>query len=250
MLSFFRKKNIKVIPTTKGSHGDHWYVLRNEKNTEELTDQIMGCLETGVIHKINDEIKIVDVYDKMIRTVIEKDDIITGFPCLKGSNYEDVEIYEIKEWVHANSLEAIIRAKHISGCAIDFFATDYAKNKEIYKNQKKLKINFTSLVYMLIDDVSVSKYLDDFKSDSDVKIELSEEFCCFFPEDPSDDINFIARIKSIKEYSSGTIQGFILSVNITDKFNIEMFVSKDKIKKDLKINTTIGGLAWVQGTLE
>lgn len=240
MSSSFQQEKVKVISTHKGSHGDHWFGLYREKDTQLIMDTVIKTVHNG--NKFFNE-QVVVITDNAIRVLVKNSSIMSGFPFCKGTRHESFEIHSIEEWEHSENLEARIMVKHSSGCAISFFATDYSFNKDIYKNQKQISVNMIGLAYIIQDFDS-----DGFNAGTEMK--FSDDFCGYMPGEVQDDINFIGCIQNIQEYSLGDIEGFILRMKITAFCDIDMFVAKSNVQTNIEINKRVCGYAWIQGTLE
>jgi len=229
----------KITHTDKGSHGPHWYTIFDEKIDKKAC--VIKAFEIGEKLYINDSLSIMT--NGWMRGVITNNFVVTGFPYIKSFKYEKCELASIIEWSHSKNLEAIIKVSHESGCGLAFFATDYAFNKNNYKDQKNLSINIVGLVYEMYEfDV---KELNEPASE----IKFSEDYCGYFPCS-EDEIDFIGRIQDILEYFLDDIAGYLITVKITPDFGMNFFIAHTNLSIELEKNKLVRGIAWVQGTLE
>lgn len=236
---FFKSNNIKTVKTDKGSHSSHWYAIFGEKtNGLIIMDRIHKSLERGEQKKIDD---IVTITDSLVRSVIKNEALLTSFPVFKGLNYHKIETQKITEWSHIKCLEAIISAKHPCGGAINFFATDYAINKNLYKNTKDIYVNISCLIYKL-----ESFDINEYNKKSDMKFD--DNFCGYFPGDLADEIQFVGRIKSFNKHNLAEIKGYLLTLEITTDFLVEMFIAEANLNINLEDNKHIYGYGWIQGS--
>lgn len=231
---------IKVTQTNKGSHETHWYsVFDTNTQQQVLIDRITNGIETGKKITIHNSLDIIT--DPIMRNIVRGNYVITGFPYLRGLRYDQYEVKIITEWSHVDNREAVIKARHTSGCGIDFFATDYAINKDIYKTGKELAITIVGLVYVMSEFKADGPPVDGFT--------LAEDFCGYFPRS-ADEIQFIGRIQHVAEHSLGEIAGYLFIVGITPDFAMEFFIARHRLSFELTHNKHVSGVAWIQGTIE
>jgi hypothetical protein len=243
MFSFFQRNKVKTTYTKKGSHSKHWYgVYSHETEYDTLKNYFLDAVVKGQEKIIDKNITIIE--NPLVRAVSYRDEIITGFPHWKGAQYEPVETNLITEWSDSYYLEAVIQVAHASGCKLNFFATDYAFNKNTYKKDKNLAVNIVGFAYVL-ENFDVNAINNQRKD-----VQFSDNFCGYFPSDESDEINFIGKIHNIKEHTLSTIEGFIITVSLTPDLNLDVFIAKTNLKIDLSLNKHVTGLIWLMGTLE
>jgi hypothetical protein len=238
--NLFQRTAVQVIPTDTGSHGVHRYALFGESFEDVVIGRIQQLLKTSP-HRIDRNTFVMT--DPFIRGVVYEDTMITAFPYAKGDNYHHCQTHAIHEWKHSRCLEAIIEAKHQSDCRIVFFATDYAINKNIYKQQKNASVNLIGLIYFL-------ETFNSKNSEMPMGTKLSESFCGFLPGPEKDTIDFVGHITNIKEYALHGISGFMIALKITPDFVLDFFIAHVNLKIELTLNQQVCGLAWIQGTLE
>ena len=236
--------NIKVTQTDKGHHADHWHgIYGKQYNTQHAVDRSIKAIQTGKKYEIGNSTYL--IVDPLIRSIAHHNIAVTGFPYVKGSTYGQFSVVSVQEWSHTKNLEAVITARHTSGCALYFFATDYAFHKNIYKTQKKLSINVVGLVYDLciFDVESWSK--------NEHNLIFNADFCGYFPKTGSpEEIKFMGRIQHMREHTVGEISGQMITVGITPDFAMEFFVANITLSPEIQTGTQVEGIAWIQGTLE
>lgn len=233
---------IKVTQTDTGSHGIHWSTIFDPHvDANYLMSRLVKTIETG--QKIVVAPKITVMTGPVLRGIVHNDEVVTGFPYIKGYSYQHFKTSSITEWSHADNLEAVIEVSHASGCALSFFATDYAVNKQVYKTQKNLTLNVIGLVYEL-GYFNAQEWNRQSKS-----LTFSQDFCGYFPKS-EDEIQFIGRIRDIKDHALGDINGHSITIGITPDFAVEFFIAHKNLSINLEKNTSVHGIAWMQGTLE
>lgn len=242
MFSFFKRNKVKVHYTHQGSHGKHWYSIFTMEDSPELfMKHITDSLETGVHKKIGANTIIID--GPLTRSIVHKNSLESGFPCWKGTKYEQYTTASVTEWTHSHALEAVIRVGDKDKRALTFFATDYAINKERYKNEENITANIVGCAY------SINTFNPELMT-LENGLQLSEDFCGYFPGDDADEIIFIGKVQNINAHQLGTITGFIVTINITSENSLDIFVAQSKMTDDIEINKTVMGTAWLLGCLE
>ena len=236
---FFVRDENMITHTDNGSHGPHWHTLFGGKIDKE--SRIINVFETDKGIVINNSLSIIT--NNWMRGVIVNNTAVTGFPYLKGSQYEEYRLASILEWSHSENLEAIIKVSHTSGCGLSFFATDYALNSNQYKHQKNLSINIIGLIY------EMNTFDMEELNESTGNLRFSEDYCGYVPYD-EDEINFIGRIQNIRKHSLGDIHGHLIAIHITPDFSMDFFIADTNLSIKLENNALVNGIAWIQGTLE
>ena len=245
MFSFFNNDKVNINYINKGSHGDHWFGLFNEVSPEIILNFCDSSIEGGIEVIGNKDISVIT--NNLVRAIFNENLILSAFPYFKSSEYEEIEVVSIDEWEHVEGLEAIVKCNHSSGCAIDFFPTDYVFNKEVYKKKQKLSVNITGFIYSL-DSFDMPK----FNKENDNKLKFSDSFCGYLPfdNDSPATIQFVGVIDKIEEISERNISGFLIKIKITPDLSLDMFLSAKNLNMDLELGELVSGVAWIQGTLE
>lgn len=248
MFSFFKKKTNKITYTQDGSHGRHWYGLLGRAISDLEIEKIYSELFSNPTDAhLNDKDKALVITNDMVRGFIKDHTVITIYPYLRSLVQLPLEISFISEWSHSDGLEAIVHAGHSCGAGINFFATDYVINKEIYKENKQIDVKIMGFTYMVKEPDTGQFKLPGINGQ---EYTVGENFCGYIPGDLSDEINFIGKIFKIQKRCLNYINGFIITVGITLDFNIDIFVAEACLDFELVENKSISGYAWITGTLE
>lgn len=255
MFSFLWGNKVKTRYTKNGSHARHWYAVFDAEGVQnKLYDRFTHALETGERQSISKQVYFVE--DPLIRAVIYKDELLTAFPRWQGDKYQKCETLEIIEWSHTSGLEAILYVRHNSGCAIHFFAADYAQNKSIYTSEKNISVNLIGFVYSMHLftetevklDFSAVENMENYTGPRTLK--MGAGFCSYMPGEELDEVEFVGHIKELREHTLGDIAGYLFSINITPDLSVDMFIARANLSFDLSVGLQVSGLAWMQGTLE
>ena len=224
-----------------------------KQDLEESIDQFN--YSENIATDANTKNLLIDNYG--IRKVIHDNGIVSMFPFFKGKLYNKFKIDSITEWAHVDGVEAIVNCVYENGCALGFFAIDYATSSDLYKKGKDVEheINLVGLAYFLKDTEdkffeNMTKISEQVSELTGNQIGLSQNFNCVFPGNAADEISFVGRIHDFKEYKLSDAEGYILSVSISGDLMIEMFVAKVNLETTLEVGKYIQGYVWLQGNLK
>lgn len=248
----FHKNKIKVNGITHGSHGDHWGAFfgfeKISTNPQLLLNELVKVVGENkgikIDNKYSQTIKNMGVVDIIVISDAQK--ISSSFPNLKSKYTLPFVTKEINEWNHADNIEAQIIGGGRKTFALNFFATDYLKNKKIYKTNKELNINVSAFAYVI-------------KQSSNLPDNFSDNFVAYFPNMQVSDgsvYDFIGKIVSFEEYKQNGINGFVIKTKLInhekmeDFFVLDIFINQDNMRIEKpKKGMRIFGCFWLQGNI-
>lgn len=244
LFSFFQKSAVKITTTKKGTHGKHWFGIVDQTGYASVMDHIKNALQIGTPKPIDKHTFFIE--SPFIRAMIRKDILFTGFPYWKGTRSLETKTGLITEWAHAHKLEAVIRVGLAgNNCRLDFFAIDYAFNKEMYKNEKIITPTIVGFIYRL-ENFDLSQ-----ANSKRTDIQFDEDFCGYVPNaDEPDEIDFIGKIMAFDKHSVGTISGVMITIMLTPFLNIDTFIADSNLDIELAVGKQVVGLMWLIGTVE
>ncbi|KKR49221.1 MAG: hypothetical protein UT86_C0001G0193 [Candidatus Magasanikbacteria bacterium GW2011_GWC2_40_17] len=250
--SLFSKNKIKIKGIKQGSHGDHWGAFFGFQNFRSNPKILLDKIEKILDNK--NSIKIDNKYSKSVENIGQVDLIVISdnkgmascFPLLNTKYNLPFESKEINERNHVGNIEAQIIGGGRKTFALNFFATDYLNNKQIYKTTKELKINLSAFAYVI-------------KESENLPDKFSNDFVTYMPNTEStygDVYDFIGKIIDFAEYNHEDIEGYIVKTKLInnekmeDFFNLDIFVNKENMRiENLKRGTRISGCFWLQGNI-
>jgi len=249
------KKGVKVHKSSDGSHGDHWSAVFGfddfKGNTGNALSIFVNTHKTAVFKKkITDcfaqyrkdygNLSFVDIRDTSNQTC-------TWFPALYSNRTIPVTVGEIVEWEHVDCNEAQIIGKGRDTFGLNFFATDYLENRDVYKKGGTLNISLTGFIYVIHEMKELPK-------------ECTPDFVAYMPNQKffscGYEYDFIADVISSEQIIVEEEEGYILDmklINQTDNdsfFNMEAFVNKKNMRlENINIGQKVTGCFWLQGRL-
>lgn len=234
-----QKHSINITQTDQGFHERHWYNTLgiDPESVVEIKKQL-----TIPSAKSSKENNILVMDDSLGRIIIKNNRAISAFPWWKGIVYEQVRMLSISEWSHSDCLEAVIHVGHPSGCAIFFFALDYAFNKMEYR-QKDIEVNIVGLAYIIREYEPEDAIVNG-------KVEKASDFHGYSLMEDRDDIHFVAKIQHFTKHNLGSLAGYIVNVKLTSSFYLDFFIAEERLTIELVVNKHIDGVLWIIGTLE
>ncbi len=251
---WFPSSRVKRVSTDKGSHMKHWLVVfSREMPQKERTALINEDLKAGKQIQVDYHTFLVE--GSFIRAIISGKKVVPAFPYWKNDSVEKMKTKLITQWSHTDKKEAVVNVVHESGCALSFFATDYAQNKKRYKKEENIFVNIVGFAYTLqdFDAEEINAKVQSPEIDlggKKMRPSFGKDFCGYFPADEPDEINFIGKILDVHEYKLGPIAGFIVTISLTPEFSIDTFIASTNLKIKLVPGKQVGGLLWLQGSLE
>lgn len=162
------------------------------------------------------------------------------FPNVHTKEVLSFETKEIKEYIESDNLEALISGNGKTLFGLDFYASDYAINREFYLSQKHININI-SAICLVLDIGNITR--EGFDTD----------FAGYVPNDNLGALgiyDFIGPLRAFKEISilENNVNGYLLTVNIVrneqgdDYFILDMFVNKENMRfENLEIGMKLTG---------
>lgn len=173
-------------------------------------------------------------------------------PVVKTDYVVDFENLEIEEWENVNDTEAIIKGRGRDTFGLDYYATDYVENRELYLTQKKLNVKISGIVFVL----------DVFKEKLDGEIKYSEDFTGYMPSQDLPEyacFDFIGHLEDYKETKllhDNSLPGYILKMRLITKpgeenfFTIDMYVTPENMRfSELEKGMKLTGLVQMQGEI-
>lgn len=243
-------------------HGGHWGCIYDLQQMKQFpANYFEQMAEDSVPYLYNENIVVLK--NDIARFVVRDDFAIAYFPYFKGSKIETVKVDSIEEWSPSFNLEAEVNIIHPSGSRIKFFATDYAFNKDTYREQKELPIQLSGLAYSLknfdLEETrkSVKKNKSNLTSEQYAELKkklLNQDYFygALGEVDPglSAYITFFGFIQNFKKHQLGDIDGFIVTIQLAADFCLDIFIVESRLQTELELNKKVAGAAWIQGTLE
>ncbi len=113
--------------------------------------------------RVNQNISIFETkYGVLSNVAVEVNErVVTFFPLLSTTKSVPVEIKSVLEWTHSDKIEAQILGSGREKFALNFFATDYAENREKYLKDTILNIALAGFAYV-IDSGKFDEEYDDY----------------------------------------------------------------------------------------
>ena len=243
------KNRVKIYATDQGSHGHHWGPIFG---LDEKTDA-QNC-----VRSMWDDVRVEREIDATYATVrakygvfsllgIQDDDgISTLFPALYSTKSMPLEIIEVLEWQHVNSIEAQVRGVYRGILHTIFFATDYLENKRKYLEGGTLDVSLTGLAYSL-------------DSAPDLPDRFSPDFCCFTPNSNTpfdDDYDFTSNLLSISDVKvkKENLRHFEIRLyngsHPSETANLPVIMNEKNIMCNrLNVGDKVSGTLWMQGRM-
>jgi hypothetical protein len=162
----------------------------------------------------------------------------TKFPVVKTDITLPVVNKIISESLYTGRLEAIIRGTAKDTFGILYQATDYAKNKELYRSSAALNIRLSAMAYVL--DIASGDAAVGYIPNKDLK-----DFGCF------DFIGKVINFKEVAFFDKNPQRGYIITTSlINDIFLIDVFVNSTSMRfQQLERGMRISGLIAMQGEI-
>lgn len=186
-----------------------------------------------------------------IRALETQGKIVSAYPYLKTSYSLPFKTKQIFEWSHIRNLEAEIKGGGRDTFGFGFFATDYAVNRDQYRNNEKLNIK-VSAIGLVLDKSDLTEIGGQ---------SISEEFTSYMPSRDIPGPTYYDYIGILIDYLPISLTpnntGYIVKIKLIndesnpDFFTVDMFINKenmriDKLEKGIKIT----GILWFQGEIE
>jgi hypothetical protein len=176
---------------------------------------------------------------------------VSLIPVIKTAERIPVRNKTIEEWGHVQNAEAIISGNGRETFGVTYFATDYAENREKYRNTPTLEMHLAGILFVL----------DKRGPDDDSKEhKLSDDFAGYMPNNDLAALgcfDFIGVLEDFTEVLPGGVAelaGFMMRVrlinnpDIPDFFTIDMFVNKTNMRfSDPEKGMKITGMFQLQG---
>jgi len=246
-----QEMSVKIEKTAEVTHGDHWRAMYGfsddmEKSVEDSFDDLEFQEEINsnlIIYKAS--------YGKIENIAIaDTEGLITFFPKLTSKKVISVDIDTIVEWTPTDGLEANIKGRAKGGFGFGFFATDYAKNRKLYKKGGTQNIALSAFAYV-IDSSNISE------QEEINGITFAKDFCGYFPSQQLDtgyDFDFIGQVLSVETIDYRDEKFYLIDVKLinTDElsFVIPMAVNVKNMRIDkIEVGDSISGAFWLQGEI-
>jgi len=174
-------------------------------------------------------------------------------PVIKTGFAINVENKEINEWENMGDLVAIITGNGRNTFGLDYLATDYAENKEIYLSTKELTVSISGIAFVL--DISTI-------NEQAGELTYSEDFTMYMPNNSLPNyacFDFIGQLEDFKETvlpGGDNLKGYLMKVRLItqpdfkDFFTIDMYVAQENMRfEQLTIGMKITGAFQMQGQI-
>ena len=149
------------------SYWDHWWALywfekfqTSEEQRESLKTILMSTEGKTIVWKYKQWF--IDFNDFCINIITLNKNLVSWFPQIHTSKSIDITIKKVNEWEHVDGVEWQIEGKWKDTFWLSFFATDYLKNKDLYKNKTKLAICLSWMAYSVEKAWKMEWFADNF----------------------------------------------------------------------------------------
>ncbi len=233
-----------ITHTSEEFHGANWHTIASEIEAETLTHFIQDAIENGqVIDLESNEESVSIVTSDNTRLIVQNDDLVSAFPFFKSEQRLELDIEAIQEWSNVNGLEAVVTAIDPSGYEVDFFASDYAMNADIYQEESPIVANLTGMAYIL----------EEFNAQAATEIEgleYSADCSDLIPTEESATYVAIGLVKKITKHNLGHVAGYIVTLDSIIDYELEIFVADFNLKTELTIDQHVYCTIWMTGSIE
>ena len=246
-----KEMSVKIEKTAKVSHGDHWGAMYGfSEDTEHKVNESFDELELQEV--LSDNLALYhSSYGQIENIAIVKDrELLTLFPQLLTKKTLPITLKSIVEWTPTDGLEAHIKGSGRDTFGLGFFATDYAKNREIYKKGGTLEIALSAFAYV-VEKGGISD------SNESSEVLFAEDFCGYFPSQEIDDgygFEFIGKLLSIETMNYRDEKFYIMEVKLINdnelEFILPMAVNVKNVRDEkIEVGDSISGVFWLQGRI-
>ena len=246
-----KEMSVKIEKTAEVTHGDHWGAMYGfSEETEQKVNESFDELELQEV--LSDNLALYhSSYGQIENIAIVKDkELLTLFPQLLTKKTVPITLKSIVEWTPTNGLEAHITGFGRDTFGLGFFATDYAKNKELYKKGGTLEIALSAFAYV-VEKGGVSE------SNESSELPFAEDFCGYFLSQEIDDgygFEFIGKVLSIETMNYRDEKFYMMEVKLINnnelEFVLPMAVNVKNVRDEkIKVGDSISGAFWLQGRI-
>jgi len=246
-----QEMSVKIEKTAEVTHGDHWRAMYGFlDDMEQRVEESFNDLEFQ--EEISDSLALYKAsYGKIEHIgIADTEGLLTFFPKFTGKKVIPIEIDTIVEWTPTDGLEAHIKGGAEDGFALGFFATDYAKNRELYKKGGTQNIALSAFAYV-IDKGNMSE-----QNESEGLV-FAEDFCGYFPSQELDtgyDFDFVGKVLSLETIDYRDEKFYLMDVKLINNgelgFVVSMAVNVKNIRVDkIEVGDSISGAFWLQGEI-
>lgn len=192
-------------------------------------------------------------YNNVGLRMISHNHPLSFFPVIHTDYVIDVINKEICEWENADRLEAIIKGGGRDTFGIQYFATDYAENRELYHSQKQLNIKISGIAFVL--DIYSPE-------ESNSELKYSENFTAYMPNNDLPGygcFDFIGQVEDYREIrflENNSQKGYIMKMRLithdeqADFFTIDLFVSPENMRfSNVEKGMKLTGMFQMQGEI-
>lgn len=225
-----KKSNANTLANTwSGIFG--YEKFQNTNISNYLVQTMALCRMEGAEYE-KEKINFTEFQDVAFKTVFSEE-FSTIFPEVKTDYALDFETKEINEWENASNMEAIVAGSGRDTFGLWFYATDYAKNKDVYLTQKNLNINISGIIFVL--DIHKNFDLPD-------GTKMGDDFTAYMPNKDVPNyacFDFIGKLIDFRETEvlpDKSVKGYILKLKLInneemeDFFTIDVFVNKENMR--------------------
>jgi len=218
---FIGPHSFNVVKIVYGKSSNYTFsilgIFGPKLNEEVVTQELSLIQSEGDLRSIND-LTIID--GALLRLVFLNQNTMNTYPLVQSNSYDLYRPLQIKEWAYSNYLEATIEVMHESGLVVDFFATDYFFNKALYQ-QKEVELNIIGITVRSI-------IIDEFSTQFSMNADFSEFQVKTLEEVKNDVLVIFGHVNRIDDYkleNSDKVEGYILNVNITPEYTLDIFAN-------------------------
>lgn len=242
------RTGVEVSSKEAGAHGDHWHAILGYHKVVQLEPHIHDFIsELNVGARLNDLVTHAAQYENLDVVGVQQGEYLaTLFPVVKSQRTIPVEIKEVIEWDHVDGVEAQIVGVGKDTYSLNFFATDYTENKELYKQGGTLDIAMAGLAYVIDSAASMPE-------------NVADNFCAYLPNSDMPtgmDYDFIGEVLSVSESTLKNEELVHLEIRLIndqaapDLFNLPIVTNKNNLRcEGIQVGDRLSGCFWLQGAV-
>ena len=190
-------------------------------------DAIEKC---AYVDEVDDDIAVIT--GPSSRVVLAEDEVVSGFPFLKGEQFENCQVRAVTESPDSDGLEAVVTVVHESGFELNFFATDYAFNDDHYEEDSEIKVNLIALAYGVRPAQSIEE---------DTALVPMENLASYVAN---------GTVSDLTEHKLGEIKGWLVKLQVSPDLNLPFFVRHENVSIQLAVGKQVEVALWLSGTTE
>lgn len=257
---FFRRKKSKIQVVESIPHGSHWSAVLGEEPEKE-SQAILGTIDQAVQNsqsatvfelkkgRKTQEIVLIETEFNAITVsvILVENELWSAYPKLNSSLFPSqhkAEIPTVLEW--DNHIEAQIVAELFRPeVKLEFFATDYLKNKDKYVDAKSLHLNLSGIAYAI--GIGGAESFEGSRSG----IKFAPNFTGLFPSEYRSEYDFIGEIKEVQTAKFLEKDALVLYTKVCgteeEEFTLPLGVLKSSVERTPQKGEFVQSAFWLAG---